>query len=33
MGAKWWHWVLLGLGIVMFIGGLAYGFISGQLAF
>ncbi len=31
MKIKWWYWVLLGLGLVMLIGGLVYGFISGQL--
>ena len=29
MGVKWWHWVLLVLGIIMVIGGLIYGFVSG----
>ena len=29
VGVKWWHWVLLGLGLVMLIGGLVYGFLSG----
>ncbi len=29
MGVKWWHWVLLALGIIMVIGGLIYGFVSG----
>ena len=33
MGVKWWYWALLGLGCVMLIGGLVYGFISGQLGF
>ncbi len=31
MGTRWWHWVLLGLGIIMVVGGLVYGFVSGQL--
>lgn len=25
---KWWHWALLGLGIVMFAGGLIYGLVT-----
>ncbi len=32
MRIKWWYWVLLGLGCVMFIGGIIYAAISGQLA-
>jgi hypothetical protein len=31
MGVKWWHWLLLALGFVMLVGGLVYGFISGQI--
>ncbi len=33
MGVQWWHWVLLGLGLILLIGGLVYGFMSGQVAF
>ncbi len=31
MGIKWWYWALLALGLVMLIGGLIYGFVSGQI--
>jgi hypothetical protein len=33
MGVKWWQWLLLILGCIMLIGGLVYGFMSGQLGF
>jgi hypothetical protein len=26
---KWWHWALLGLGVVMFAGGIIYGLVAG----
>lgn len=32
MGVKWWYWVLLGLGFVLLVGGVVYGFVSGQFA-
>lgn len=31
MGVRWWHWALLVLGIIMVIGGLIYGFVSGLI--
>ena len=30
MGVKWWHWALLGLGLVMLIGGLVYAIVAGR---
>ncbi len=29
MGIRWWQWVLLILGVVLLVGGLIYGFVSG----
>ncbi len=29
MGIKWWHWSLLGLGLVMLVGGLVYTSVTG----
>jgi len=31
MGIKWWYWVLLGLGSVLFFGGIVYAILSRQI--